>query len=223
MASAAAAFARMSTGSPVDITGTVRITASEVVGAEVLPAMLAELRVQYPQLRFEIHLSNHTEDLLRQDADIAVRMVKPEHAALIMKYVGAVKLGLFAAPSYIAADGAPQSLAELSRFAIIGPDRTPDELRVLTAIFGVSPAKLLSYRTDSHLAQLAAIRAGVGIGICQVALAKRQPELVRLLDDEFDHPLESWVVMHEDLRRVPRIRATFDQLVAKLTVYCAQN
>jgi hypothetical protein len=65
--------------------------------------------------------------------------------------------------------------------------------------------------------------ANVGIGICQVALAKRQPELMRLLDEEFDHPLESWIVMHEDLRRVPRIRASFVHLVVKLTAYCAQN
>jgi DNA-binding transcriptional LysR family regulator len=222
MAAAAAAFQRASTAGPANIAGTVRITASEVVGAEVLPAMLAALRERHPGLRFEIHLSNHTQDLLRQEADIAVRMVRPAQAALVMKHVGRVKLGLFATPAYVAAHGSPASHDDLPNFTVIGPDRTADEMRAIAAAFSMPAPKLLSFRTDSHLGQLAAIRAGVGIGICQVALARRQPVLVRLLEADFDHALDTWLVMHEDLGRVPRIRATFDHLVVSLTAYCAE-
>ena len=92
---------------------------------------------------------------------------------------------------------------------------------MVAALFGMPAHRLLSIRTDSHLGQLAAIRAGAGIGICQVPLARRAPALVRILPDEFEHDLPTWVVMHEDLARVPRIRATFDHLVAQLTAYCA--
>lgn len=216
MAASAAAFERAASAGPAEIAGTVRITASEIVGAEVLPAMLAALRERHPRLRFEVVLSNYTQDLLRQEADIAVRMVRPVQAALVMKHVGTVKLGLFAHPDYIAAHGEPRSIDELSRFTIIGPDRTADELRAIIDVFGLPASKLLSFRTDSHLGQLAAIRAGAGIGICQLPLARRQPELIRLLPDEFEHDLPSWVVMHEDLARVPRIRVAFDHLVAQL-------
>ncbi|MBX3576403.1 MAG: LysR family transcriptional regulator [Rhizobiaceae bacterium] len=223
MAAAAAAFTRASSAGPAEIGGTVRITASEIVGAEVLPSMLADLRREHPGLKFEVHLSNYTQDLLRQEADIAIRMVRPQQAALVMKHVGSVALGLFAHPAYLAAHGVPKSGADLASFSVIGPDRTADEVRAIAAAFGIQPQKLLSFRMDSHIGQLAALRAGVGIGVCQLPLARRAPALVRLLENEFEHHLPAWVVMHEDLARVPRIRATFDHLVAQLTRYCSEG
>ena len=221
MAAAAEAFERAASAAPSIIGGTVRITASEIVGAEVLPSMLADLRGKHPALRFEINLSNQTQDLLRQEADIAVRMVRPSQAALVMKRVGAVKLGLFAHPAYLAVHGTPQTLDALPDLALIGPDRKGDELRAYVDIFRLPPSKLLALRNDSHLGQLAAIRAGYGIGICQTPLAMREPKLTRVLGADFEMDLPAWVVMHEDLMRVPRIRATFDHLVGSLTAYCA--
>ncbi len=221
MATAAAAFARTASADVGALAGTVRITASEMVGAHVLPAILAELLERHPRLRFESHLSNRTEDLLHQEADIAVRMVRPVQSALVVKPVGAVKLGLFAAPVCLARAGVPRDLADLARFALVGPDRDVDFLRALATLGdGVVP-DALAYRTDSHFAQLEAIRAGAGIGVCQVALAARAPVLTRLLPDLFDLRLETFVVMHEDLRQVRRVRATFDHLVSRLRAYCA--
>ncbi|ESS36901.1 Transcriptional regulator, LysR family [Burkholderia cenocepacia KC-01] len=74
-------------------------------------------------------------------------------------------------------------------------------------------------RTDSNLAQLAMIRAGYGIGFCQSALAKRNARLVRVLPDALGMRLETWVVMHEDLRTSPRCRAVFDALANGLRAY----
>lgn len=187
----------------------------------MLPAMLGRLRARHPGLRLESHLSNRTQDLLRQEADIAVRMVRPTQGALLVKRVGTVKLGLFATSSYLEHHGAPRSRNDLARFAVIGPDRDASDLRALANIPGAPRAEELVYRSDNHLAQIAAIRAGIGIGICQVALAARSPALVRVLEADFEDALETWVVMHEDLRRVRRVRATFDHLVAELTAYCA--
>ncbi|MCH3755988.1 hypothetical protein LZC13_10245, partial [Campylobacter coli] len=69
---------------------------------------------------------------------------------------------------------------------------------------------------DSDAAQFAAIRAGFGIGICQTAIARRDPALVRVLADALDLPLPLWIVMHEDLRRIARYRAVFDALATGL-------
>ncbi|MFG1427216.1 LysR family transcriptional regulator [Roseixanthobacter glucoisosaccharinicivorans] len=221
MAAAAAAFARTASADAGAVAGSVRITASEMVGAHVLPAILAELLQRHPRLRFETHLSNRTQDLLHQEADIAVRMVRPVQSALVVKHVGAVKLGLFAAPAYLERAGVPRDVADLARFAIVGPDRDVDFLRALAALSdGVVPGAL-AYRTDSHFAQLEAIRAGAGIGVCQIALAARTPVLTRVLPDLFTLQLETFVAMHEDLRQVRRVRATFDHLVARLQTYCA--
>jgi DNA-binding transcriptional LysR family regulator len=74
-------------------------------------------------------------------------------------------------------------------------------------------------KADSDLAQLAAIRAGFGIGVCQVPLAARDRDLVRVLADGFKLDLGTWVVMHEDLKSIPRCRAVFDALVEGLVTY----
>jgi DNA-binding transcriptional LysR family regulator len=80
---------------------------------------------------------------------------------------------------------------------------------------------IFSVRTDSNLAQLAMIRCGAGIGVCQVPLAKRDRGLKRLLSKAFSLHLDTSVTMHEDLRHSPRCRATFDALVEGLQRYVA--
>ncbi|SDD65577.1 transcriptional regulator, LysR family [Variovorax sp. CF079] len=221
MAAAADAFARAASADTDAAFGTVRITASDVMGAEVLPAVLAELQEAQPGLVFELSLTNRTEDLLRHEADIAVRMVRPTQAAVVATHVGAVQLGLFAKAAYLEKHGTPRALEELGRFALIGPDRDTGVLRALQARGLDLRRAMFSCRADNQLAQLGAIRAGLGIGICQKALARRDPALVPVLPELFTHDLETWVTMHEDLRRVRRVRTTFGHLVKALSAYCS--
>ena len=219
MAAAAAAFERASSGDLDAVAGTVRITTSDVVGTEVLPAMLTELREHHPALVVEVHLSNRNEDLLRQDADLAVRMVRPAQVALVTRRAGAIPLGFFAAPSYVQRHGVPRAAAELRQFALIGPDRDTRDLEGLRP-FGLDVGpKEFAVRMDNQVAQLAAIRAGLGIGMCQTPLARRAPALVPVLPELRLPALEAWIVMHEDLRRVHRVRATFDHLAAAFARY----
>ena len=73
-----------------------RLTASEVVGVELLPPVLAQLRAAHPELRVELVLSNAVDDLLRREADVAVRMFRPQQEALVARHIGAIELGLHA-------------------------------------------------------------------------------------------------------------------------------
>jgi DNA-binding transcriptional LysR family regulator len=221
MAEAAEAFARAASAEAETPAGIVRITASDVMGAEVLPPILARLRRRHPGLVLELSLTNRSEDLLRQHADIAVRMVRPAQAALVARHVGAVRLGLFAHRAYLDANGTPASLAELGRFALIGPDRETADLDALRQSDLELRREMLALRTDSQLAQLAAIRAGLGIGLCHRALAARSTDLVAVLPDAFAYELPTWIAMHEDLRHVARIRASFDHLVREVGAYAA--
>ncbi|MEI9964655.1 MAG: LysR family transcriptional regulator [Caulobacteraceae bacterium] len=123
MESAAAAIVRAASARPGEIAGVVRVTASEVVGAEVLPPILAGFCERHPKTDFELHLSNRTEDLLRRDADIAVRMVRPTQAGLVARRLGDTVLGLHAHRRYL--EGSPPigSLADLAGVRLIGFDR----------------------------------------------------------------------------------------------------
>jgi DNA-binding transcriptional LysR family regulator len=127
-------------------------------------------------------------------------------------------VGLYAHADYLAARGSPSSLDELAGHALIGPARNDPVVRVLREQ-GMLPTQDFAFRSDSDLAQLAAVRAGLGIGVCHVPLARRGRALARVLPDIFALPLETWVVTHEDLRSVARVRAVFDTLVEGLTRY----
>lgn len=227
LASTAAALRRQASGALNEIGGTVRISSSDVIGVEVLPPILARLQNAHPALAIELSLSDAVEDLLRREADIAVRMTQPKQEALVIRHVGEIELGLHAHADYLARRGEPASLAALSAHCIIGYDRSTafiramiGEIRQRAPDFPDPDQPCWAFRADSNLAQLAAIRAGVGIGFCQTRLAARNPDLVHLFP-EFRLTLPTFVAMHEDLRTTPRYRKTFDGLVAGLQDYMA--
>ncbi|WP_137862576.1 MULTISPECIES: LysR family transcriptional regulator [unclassified Sphingomonas] len=217
MALASDAFVRTASAAPDEVAGTVRVTASEVIAVEALPPILAMLARQYPRLVIELSPSNRNEDVLRREADVAVRMVPPRQEALVARRIGAVPLGVHAHPDYLAGRPFPTRYAELAGHRLIGPERDSPMLRAVQAAgFPVNIGEL-GFRSDSDHAQLAAIRAGLGIGICQVPIGRREG-LVRLLPD-FQLDLETWVVCHEDLRGLARVRTVFDALVTGLGAY----
>ncbi len=215
MQSNAAALQRAAAGHGAGIAGTVRISASEVIGIEVLPAALARLRRDHPRLTIELAPTNRVQNLLLREADIAVRMAPPSQEQLIARSVGAVDIGLFAHKDYLRRHGTPATPADLAGHALIGYDAETPFLRNARKRFPV-PAwnrDAFALRADSDLAQLALIRAGAGIGTCQAALARRDKALVRVLPRDVAFPLETWITMHEDLRASPRCKAVFDALV----------
>jgi DNA-binding transcriptional LysR family regulator len=221
MSSSATALKRAAQGHGSGVKGTVRITASEVVGVEVLPPILSELQSAYPDLKLELVVSNRVQDLLNREADIAVRMTQPKQQQLIARRVGQVELGFHAHKVYLQRRGTPLSLADLAQHALIGFDEDTPFLRAARKGFPLWSRDAFTLRTDSDVAQLALLRAGCGIGICQVALAARDPQLVRLLPQEFTLGLETWLTMHEDLRNTPRCKVTFDALLQGLENYLA--
>jgi hypothetical protein len=178
------------------------------------------LQRAHPRLEVELVATNRVEDLLNRESDIAVRMVRPAQQALVARRVGDIELGLFAHRSYLGLEPAPKRVEDLQAHALIGFDREDASARALIALLGAVRRKSFAFRTDSHLANFAALRAGAGIGISQVPLARRHPDLVRVLARQVAPRLETWVTMHADLRTSPRCRVTFDALVADLTAYC---
>jgi DNA-binding transcriptional LysR family regulator len=218
MASAAASALRAASGAQDELRGVVRITASEVNGVEVLPPILAAMRRHSPGLVFELSITNRTENLLRRDADIAVRSAPPDQDALVARKVCVIPIGLYAHADYLATAGRPKTLADLTGHTLIGYDEETPYIRAMRPAELPYQREFFSLRTDNDLAAMAAMRAGFGIGACQVPLGKRAG-LVRLLPKAVEIPLPIWVVMHEDQRTSLRIRAVFDHLVEGLAAY----
>ncbi len=218
MESAAQAFVRSASGEANELRGAVRLTASNIIGAEVLPAILRDFRERHPRIAIELVLSNKNHDLSRRDADIAVRMVRPTQKALVVRRLGMVRIGLYARRDYLARHGAPRSVHDFGHHAIIGFDHNMQSQRWFGSGLAVS-RDLFALRTDDDLAQLNALRAGFGIGGCQAGIAERDPDLVPILPAVLGFKLEMWLAMHESLRDSRRVRLLFDHLSAALKAY----
>jgi DNA-binding transcriptional LysR family regulator len=221
MQSTAAALERAAASFGDGVRGVVRVTASDVIGVEVLPPILRGLHERYPELKVELVLSNAMQDLLQREADIAVRMTAPRQDQLVARRIGAIELGLHASVDYLGRHGRPGSVEELARHAVIGYDSVTPYVRQALERVPAFGRELFAFRTDSDLAHLALVRAGAGIGFCQAPLARREPALERVLPEVFRLELDTWIAMHEDLRNSPRCRVTFDALAEGLLSYLA--
>ena len=225
-----------------NITGVVRVATSEAFGVHVLPMWLTSLLEDERELEIELHVSQRTENLIRRDADIAVRFVRPEQDGVIAKRVGQVRLGLFASKAYLARFGVPASLEDLAGHLVVGVDKqlsthgaasggthgpasggTPGPASGAAQVTGpmgsmANPQTRTRFRTDSVLARLAAVEAGMGIGPVLTPLAEARPHLQQVLVDQLRFPaMDIWLCGHDDLRRSARIRRVYDFLDVKLS------
>lgn len=219
MGSAAEAVRRASSADAQDEVGTIRLTMGELMGLEVLPPILADFSFRYPRIKLELSLTNRNEDLLRRDADIAIRMMRPTQKDLAIKKVGSLELGLYAHRRYLDMFGEPATVADLADHRAIGFDRD------LTPLLASGPGAVrlsradFSVRTDNIGAQMAALRSGLGIGVCQINIARRDADLIRVLEDQVSFRREVWLAVHSSAKGTRRIRLLFDHLARGLSDY----
>lgn len=198
------------------LAGTVRITASEMVGAYLLPALLRRLRDAHPEIQIELVASNAVENLLEREADIALRMLRPKQAALVARRLADQPLGLFAHRDYIGANGKP-TRTNLAAHQWVGYDRSDQLLRGFRdAGFKVGKG-LFAFRCDNQIVAWHAVLAGLGISVGMLRIAALSPALVRVLPTLVIAPLPLWITAHRELRGTPRVKVVFDFLAEALS------
>jgi DNA-binding transcriptional LysR family regulator len=148
-------------------------------------------------------------------------MTDPTQNALVVQKAGEIRIGLFARDDYLARRGRPESLADLRGHTLIGYDKETAFLRAMKEAHPMLAELAFAFRADSNLAQLSAIRAGVGLGLCQTGLAEAPVKLTRVLPEAVEARLPCYVAMHENLRTTPVYRAAFQALAAGLRRYAA--
>jgi len=225
MAAGAAAALRDASGAADSSKGVVRVAVSDIMGAEVLPTILSGFQDQHPEITIELVLSNKVEDLSRRDADIAVRMARPTQGSLVARKVGTTGIGFYATPGYLERRGTPGSMDDLENgHTVIGFDRHRPNIEALAGLdLGREITReTFDFRSDNDIAQNAAVKAGLGIGAIQHALARRAG-LVPVLSNAFHFELEIWVAMHENLKGSRRMRLMFDHLVEGLSSFVAEG
>jgi DNA-binding transcriptional LysR family regulator len=194
------------------LSGTVRITASQPVSCYVLPPLLAKMRLSLPDVQVELVASNAISNLLRREADIAIRMVQPEQATVIARRVGKVALRACAHQDYLRRRGIPRQPADLLDHHLIGGDRTDETLKGFAAVGMPVTREHFAFRTDDLIVVWEAVRAGLGIGFVSEHMIRTDPAVIPLLPKLPIRPLPVWLAVHKEIRTSKRIRAVYDFL-----------
>lgn len=217
METGALQLARTVSGAQTRGTGTVRITASVPVAVQLMPPVLARLRQALPGLQVELVSSNQVSNLLRREADIAVRMVRPDQASLVARKIGTVGLGAYAHRSYLVRRGAPRQLADLLQHELIGSDTDNAILRRFETLGYPVTREAFALRSDDLIVQWQAVRAGLGVGFAADYMARGEPDVLRVLPGLLKiPPLPMWLAVHREIRTNRRIRAVYDFLAEAL-------
>lgn len=198
------------------LSGTVRISASQPVACFLLPPLLARLRTELPGVQIELVVSNAVSDLLKREADIAIRMLRPSQGSLVARRIGQVGVSACAHTDYLTRRGAPQQPADLLLHDLVGNDKVQEIYHGFAAMGHPVGPEQFALRTDDLIAYWAAVRAGLGIGFVASYLLRNDPDLVPVLPDLPMPSLPVWLVVHREIRTSRRIRAVFDFLAREL-------
>ncbi len=216
MRDAAGQIAITAAGTTEEMQGTVRVSASVFTAHYVMPRILARTRQEVPGVELELVASDTTENLLFREADIAVRMYRPEQLDVITQHLGDVELALFGARSYLDRVGRPETEGALMALDFIGYDRDERILRGFRQSGMDVDKSFFKTRCDHQTVYWQLVKAGCGVGFAQRRTGLADPD-VEELDLGFPLPtLPVWLTAHEAMRRTPRIRRVWDILKEEL-------
>lgn len=218
MDDAATRAALIATGHSQRVEGPVRVTASELISAYLLPNVVRRIRLEHPRIDLEIVASNAMRDLQRREADIAVRNVAPTEPELTSRKVAERVARFYATPGYLASVGlegdvSREALSRTELFGFVDLDRM---LGYLTHMGMALTRENFPIITDNHLVQWQYCLAGLGVGIVMDQVGDAEPRVRRLSDGLPTLPVPIYLVAHRDIRTSRRMRAVFDILADEL-------
>ena len=217
MGEAASRVSRSASGQSQSIEGSICIAASEAYSAFLLPPIIEKIRQEYPGISIEIVASNASSDLLRREADIAIRHVVSSQPDLITKKIRDDEVYFYAAHSYLAKIGSPRSFADLQTADFLAFSNNEPMLNVFNAMGLNVTEKNFPIICDNHLVQWQLVKQGVGIGGITKDIGDAEPLVCRILPDMEPIAVPMWLATHRELHTSKRVRTVFDFLVAELS------
>ncbi len=216
MGAAAGALELAATGRSLAIGGVVSVSATDAVAVNLLPPLVRRLREKEPGIAIEVISSNALSDLLRREADIAIRHVKPEQPELIARLIREASASFYASEDWVRIHGHPRSAQDAAHLPFVGSDRTGQFLAFLRQHgLPLSEANFSCY-SDHTVAHWSLVCEGMGIGAMMDEIALNTPGIVRVLDEVPPVRFPIWLVSHRELRTSRRIRVVFEALAQGL-------
>ena len=173
-------------------------------------------RQELPEIQVELVSTNEVSNLLRREADIAIRMTQPTTATVVARRIGRFALGAFAHVDYLRRRGTPRQTAELLRHDVLGYDRIDTIVRMSAQLGTPLQREDFCFRTDDMGAYWEALRQGMGIGFVSESLARTDSQVQRVLPQLKIPSLPVWLAVHREIRTDRRIRAVYDFLARNI-------
>ncbi|MGH8082766.1 MAG: LysR family transcriptional regulator [Lysobacter sp.] len=209
-------FQRCLAGGERELSGAIRITASDWFGSYVLTPALAEFGRRHAAIEIELLTDSRAYDLARREADLAFRITAFEAPDIVSRRFMRMDYGLFAL-----AGAAPLlSLGEGAR--LITMDRAFSGMPDVEWLARVLPKARVVFKSNNREVQARACADGLGFAVLPVALAQHFPQLERIEVAEAPPSRLTWLGYHQDLRRLGRLRALLDFLEERFPVVSAE-
>ncbi len=193
-------------------TGSVRISTSQVAASWLLPDVLARFAIEEPGIQIELVASNELSNLLRREADIALRMLRPVQASLVARKLGEIRIVACAHERYLERAGTPRKPADLLAHRLVGYDRDETILRGFAQMGLPIARERFALRTDDQVAYAQLVAAGAGIGFLAQYTLRHWPGVHPLLPMLAIAPLPCWLAVHREIRASRVVRRVYDYL-----------
>lgn len=216
MGDAAARLSMSAFGQNESMEGRVVISASDAYAGLLLPPILARLKATEPRITVEIVASNDASDLLRREADIALRNFRPTEPDLVARRLGDAGARLYGSPAYLESLGPLRQPADLGRAGIVGIGNDQVLIDGLNKLgLGLTAANI-TVSCDNFLVMWAMVKEGLGLGVLDDRIGDADPDVARALPDLAPLSFPVWLVAHREIHNSPRLRYVFDALAAAL-------
>jgi DNA-binding transcriptional LysR family regulator len=188
------------------VEGQVRISAPPAFASHWLVPRLSELRRRYPGLRLDVVGATAPASLARREADLALRLFRPENGGLIIRKLGELRYGLYGTHSYL------NNTREEDR-VFLGYDEELGDSPQQRWLLAVAQGRSIALTTNDLASLISGVRAGLGLAALPHVLVENEAEFICVAEGE-EATRQLWLVIHSDLGRSKRVRAVMDHLVA---------
>nr|WP_210348457.1 LysR family transcriptional regulator [Agrobacterium burrii] len=191
--------------------GKLKITSSETLAYRILNEVLADFRREHDGIELELLVDNRQLDLLRREADVAIRATRPHEGELFGRKIASTPWTFYGSSTYLAERGRPADIASLSSHVVVGWDSAAVAAASMWLTENISP-RAFAYRSSSLVNQLMAVKAGLGLALLPCYLGDPEPDIERVQEPLPELTRELWLITHKDLRNTARVRAFFDHV-----------
>jgi DNA-binding transcriptional LysR family regulator len=199
--------ARLAKAAHAPLVGRVSLSAPPVLVTHLLAEHLARFRADYPDIRLSLSAQGQQISLSRREADVALRLVKPNEAGNVTRKVGAMAFGLYAHRCY-------GHLAVPESWQFIAFDQSFADMPQQQWLLGIAGGRPVACELNHISEHLIAVRAGAGVAGLPCFLGDRDRDLVRIDSAVPSFARDIWLAVHRDLRKTPAVRAVMDFVAA---------